>query len=224
MKQLNVPQSGSQANTTASHNRAGQYLRSRRAPVQPIGTGRRAFIRAAFGSAASGFAALTTVEQDAWSSFASSHPITDALGQSITLTGQQMFVSCGTALINCLQPLPTDPPTSAAQDNLAPVTATFSVATGLAISFTPGTAGNFVTGAIMGPFSSAVRFNKTFWQLPGTTGVVDAFSGTLAAATAVIAAQFGTVIIGQWYFVKVTPVNVGGYTGTPTIIRVVTTT
>jgi hypothetical protein len=219
MKQLNVPQSGSQANTTASHNRAGQYLRSRRSPVQPIGTGRRSFIRAAFGAAASGFAALTTVQQDAWSSFASSHPITDALGQSITLTGQQMFVSCGTQLINCGQALPADPPVSATVDNLSPVTATFSLATGLEVDWNAGDAANFVTVAIMGPFSSAVRFNKTFWQPPGALGVSAANIPTLTIATAVAAGQFGTVALNQWWFVKVTPVNAGGMTGAPTIIR-----
>lgn len=223
MKQLNVPQSGSMANTTASHNRAGQYLRSRRAPVQPIGSGRRAFIRAAFGAAASGFAGLTTLQQDAWSSFASSHPITDSLGQTITLTGQQMFVSCGTQLQNVNQGLPSDPPISATVGVIGPVTATFVHGTGMVITWNAGSPDDFVTFAIQGPFSSAVRFNKTFWQPLGANGfsAADGTPFTITAAT--IGAQFGTILAGQWWFLKATPVNAGGMSGAPSIIRIITT-
>ena len=39
MKILDVPQSGSLGGQTSSHNRAGQYRRARRSPVQPTGTG-----------------------------------------------------------------------------------------------------------------------------------------------------------------------------------------
>src|SRR6516162_7143681 len=107
MKFLGVPSSGSIAGTVFSHNRAGQYQRNRRAPVQPVGTGRRAFVRANFSAASTAWAALTAANQAAWIAFANSHPITDSLGQSITLTGQQMYVAVGAQLLNCGQTLPT---------------------------------------------------------------------------------------------------------------------
>ncbi len=112
MKYLGAPQSGSQANTTASHNRAGQYYRNRRSPVQPVGTGRRAFIRSSFGNASTAWAGLSGANQAAWIAYANSHPITDALGQSITLTGHQMFVAVATQLANVGAAAPTIPPVS----------------------------------------------------------------------------------------------------------------
>ena len=69
MKILDIPRSGSYAGITSSRNRFGQYVRNRRAPVQPIGTGRRAFIRSAFGNASTSWAGLTAEEQEAWIQF-----------------------------------------------------------------------------------------------------------------------------------------------------------
>ena len=48
MKFLGQPSTGSMAGQTFSHNRAGQYIRNRRAPTQPIGTGRRGVIQTLF--------------------------------------------------------------------------------------------------------------------------------------------------------------------------------
>ena len=114
MKYLGAPQSGSQANTTASHNRAGQYYRNRRSPVQPVGTGRRAFVRSSFGAASAAWAALSGAAQASRIAYANSHPITDSLGQSITLTGHQMYVGVGVSLLNVGQALPTAVPVSSA--------------------------------------------------------------------------------------------------------------
>ena len=96
MKILTAPSSGSIAGTTYSHNRAGQYTRNRRSPVQPVGTGRRGVIRAAFGAASSAWGALTPIVQANWTAYANGHPYTDSLGQSIKLTGHQMYVAVNT--------------------------------------------------------------------------------------------------------------------------------
>ena len=112
MKVLTVPQSGSMQGTTASHNRAGQYLRSRRSPCQPVGTGRKAAQRSNFGGASSAWSGLTDAQRAAWSSYAAGKPVTDALGQSIPLTGQQMFVSINAQLLNCGQAISLVPPIS----------------------------------------------------------------------------------------------------------------
>ena len=214
MKFLGPPSSGSLAGTTSSHNRAGQYTRNRRAPVQPVGTGRRAFIRTSFGAASSAWAALTAINQAGWTSFASAHPITDALGQAITLTGQQMFVSVGTQLLNCGSALPTTPPVSGTVYSVgAP---TFTVVSAGAITLTPlglGSASDFFLYAFSAPVSGGVSFMKTFWQ----AGHVAGNSTTAIVATTAYHAQFGTPAVGQRVFCKVTPVNQYGVTGTPNI-------
>lgn len=218
MKFLGVPSSGSIAGTTSSHNRAGQYTRNRRAPVQPVGTGRRAFIRSSFGAASSAWASLSSADQASWIAFAAGHPITDRLGQSITLTGQQMFVAVGTQLLNCGQPLPTVPPASTT--TAAPVVSVFTVThTGtITMTLSPsGGASDFILVAFAAPVSAGVTFQKTFWQadvLPGNS-VGNATEGTKYVA------QFGTIPAGTKVFLKLTPVNQYGFTGTPLITSAV---
>lgn len=220
MKFLGNPSSGSLAGTTFSHNRAGQYQRNRRAPVQPIGTGRRAFIRAAFGSASQAWQALSPTNQAAWTAYAMAYPVTDALGQSITLTGQQMFVSVGVQLINTGNALPTIPPLSNTQDDLSPITlvwGTLALPT-MVVGWTAGAAANWVLVAAAAPVSTGVNFQKTFWQAT--------YEGASTASIDIITnyeTQFGTTSNGQKIFIKVTPVNQYGVTGVPTIMSSVVT-
>lgn len=220
MKFLGVPSSGSIAGTTSSHNRAGQYTRNRRSPVQPVGTGRRAFIRTSFGAASKAWQALSAGNMAAWSAYATGHPITDALGQSITLTGHQMFVAIATQLLNCGSALPTVPPLSASVFSAgAP---TFTVVSAGAITLTPtgaGVAADFLLYAFSAPVSAGVSFMKTFWQ----AGHVAGNSVAAIVATTAYHTQFGTPAVGQKVFVKVTPVNQYGVTGTPNIITAIAT-
>lgn len=218
MKFLGAPSSGSIAGTTSSHNRAGQYTRNRRAPVQPVGTGRRAFIRASFGAASKAWAGLTAANQAAWIAYAAIHPITDALGQSITLTGQQAYVAIGTSLQNVGSALPTIPPVSNVVT--APVASVFTVTHLGVITITlsgTGSASDFILIAFSGPQSAGVTFCKTFWQ---QTHVPASSVGAATYGTAYVA-QFGTIPTGAKVFLKLTPVNQYGVTGTPVIMTAV---
>lgn len=220
MKVLTIPQSGSIAGTTASHNRAGQYLRNRRTPVNTVGTGRRAAIRTAFGSAAKGYAGLTGAQQAAWSAYAAMYPITDALGSSIILTGQQMYVAINTQLLNCGQAQSTTPPLSNVVASAG--VPTLTVVSAGAITLTPtglGGASDFALYAFSAPQSSGTSFCKTFWQAGKAAGN----STTAIVATAAYHAQFGTPAVGNRVFYKVTPVNQYGVTGTPYISYATTT-
>jgi hypothetical protein len=214
MKYLGNPQSGSQAGTTASHNRAGQYLRSRRAPVQPVGTGRRAAIRTAFAAASRYYASLTAAQQAAWTAYALAYPVTDALGQSITLTGQQMCIAINVQLLNCGSTESAAPPVSNAVASAG--TPTLTAVHAGAITLTPaglGAAADFQLYAFSPPQSSGTSFCKTFWQ----AGHVSGSSTTAIVATSAYTAQFGAVVAGQRIFFKVTPVNQYGVTGVPYI-------
>jgi hypothetical protein len=214
MKFLGPPSSGSQADTTASHNRAGQYYRNRRSPVQPVGTGRRATARSNFGSASSAWASLTFSQQAAWQAYADSHPITDSLGSSIKLTGHQMFVSIYSQLLNCETSPSTTPPVSASVYSPAPAIVTVSPG-GLVIVTTPGNGGSadFLLYAFSQPKSSGVTFNKTFWQAGvgagDLTGPQD-YSGEYVG-------QFGLPPVGSRVFYRLTPVNQYGVKGTELI-------
>ena len=214
MKFLGPPSSGSIAGTTSSHNRAGQYTRNRRTPVNPVGTGRRATIRAYFGAASVAWSALTGAQQAAWTGYANGHPIVDALGQSITLTGHQMFVSINSNLQNCGAAISSVPPVSS---TVAPPAFSVFTITHLGVitlTLTPsGTATDFILIAFSAPQSSGVSFNKTFWQL---THVPGNSVGGATYGTGYVA-QFGLPAIGQRVFYKLTPVNQYGVQGTPVI-------
>lgn len=214
MKILDIPRSGSVGGTTSSHNRAGQYVRNRRAPVQPVGTGRRSFIRAAFGSQSSGYAALTAVQQAAWAAAAASHPVTDSLGQAIFLTGQQLFVSVNTALLNAGAAVVTAPPGTFAVFAMGAFTFTAVSAGAITVTLTgSGAAGDFALIAFSRPLSGGRFFTKTFWQATHQAGN----SATPYVATTAYHNQFGIPPVGTRIFCKATPVSSLGVTGVPVI-------
>jgi hypothetical protein len=215
MKFLGAPSSGSIAGTTSSHNRAGQYTRNRRTPVNPVGTGRRATVRAAFGAAAKGYAALTAPQQNLWIAYGQAYPVTDRLGQSIKLTGQQAYIQINASLANVGGAATLVPPLSNAVIAPAFSVLTFVHSTGiLTLTLTPsGSASDFIAIAFSGPKSSGTGFCATFWQ---QTHVAGNSVGGAAYGTA-YAAQFGIPAVGQRVFYKLTPVNQYGVAGVPLI-------
>lgn len=113
MKKLDVPQSGSQADTTASRNRYGQYNRTRRTPVNP-NTAAQSAARSRLTDLSRAWSGLDETDRLAWAAFAEAHPRTDSLGQSNVLTGHQAYVS-----VNCARMAagldPVDVPTGATE-------------------------------------------------------------------------------------------------------------
>lgn len=84
--------SGSKGSTTASRNRGGQYLRNRAMPTNP-NTVRQANVREGLGSLTPMWSStLTEAQRDAWNLYASNVPVVDTLGQTIKLSGINMFV------------------------------------------------------------------------------------------------------------------------------------
>lgn len=217
MKFLDVPQSGSIAGTTHSHNRAGQYTRNRRSPVQPIGSGRRAAVRAAFASASAGWSGLTNPQREAWNSFADSHPITDSLGQSVVLTGHQMYVRVTSTRANVGIALAVTPPADLDLPDSSDASVAFSIATGISIDDITGDASALVALGLSRPFSAGRSFNKTFWQPPGADGIIALDSLPHAVTTAVYAAEFGAPVAGQRVFFRLSPVSTDGWNGAPVI-------
>lgn len=213
MKFLDVPQSGSIAGTTHSHNRAGQYTRNRRAPVQPVGTGRRAFIRSAFGAASTAWSGLSSSVQAGWTTFADSHPITDSLGQSIKLTGHQMYVGVYTQCINTGNLPPVAIPASTV--TRAPGVTVYSAvgSTGV-ITLTldgGGDPADWFLVAFARPQPSGRSQVTAYWQAQVEPGD----STTLVGLGALVVAQFGPLVAGMRLFIRITPVNADFWTGTP---------
>jgi hypothetical protein len=106
VKILTAPQSGSQAGTTASRNRFGQYLRTRAIPVQPR-TPKQTLNRAAFTVGSSAWRALTDAQRTAWNDYAAQLTRSDSLGSSYQPTGAELFTG---SVVTSQDLTLTDPP------------------------------------------------------------------------------------------------------------------
>jgi hypothetical protein len=88
--------SGSLMGITASHNRGGAYLRGRTIPTNP-NTAQQQAVRNALSALQVRYAGvLTALQRTGWQTYATNTPVTNSLGDAITLTGQQMYVKCNT--------------------------------------------------------------------------------------------------------------------------------
>ena len=94
--------SGSIGGTTFSHNKGGMYTRSRTIPTNPQ-TALQTERRAALGFATQDWANfMTPAERESWEVYAANVPVTNKLGDSINLSGQQMYIR--TAVFETLNP------------------------------------------------------------------------------------------------------------------------
>ena len=85
--------SGSVGGCTYSRNRYGQYIRRRAMPVNPCSAFAQA-MTAFFATLVSRWTTtLTQLQRDSWDLWAVNTPQTDALGNAVTWTGQNAFIS-----------------------------------------------------------------------------------------------------------------------------------
>lgn len=218
MKIIDIPRSGSYADKTSSRNRGGQYVRNRRSPVQPLGTGRRALVRARLGSASAGWGALNDEQRELWRSYADANPYTDRLGQAIKLTGHQMFVAINASRANA----------GFAQSDMIPVSnaVPFLSAVSLSAVYSESTLGGAITStgsaldrlliATSGQVSAGRSRPTSWWQalsIAGNAAAYDLYPGYTP--------QFGELQQGKRIFVKITPVNQYGVAGAPTVLSTV---
>lgn len=83
--------SGSVGALTASHNKGGSYIRSRVIPVNP-GTVPQAIVRASMGQLAARWTnTLSPTQREAWDTYALNVPLLNRLGESVTVTGLNMY-------------------------------------------------------------------------------------------------------------------------------------
>lgn len=88
--------SGSIGGVTGSHNRGGMYLRARAIPTNP-NTGRQVTAKAMLADLAGTWSqSLLQVQREAWNLYAENVSVTNALGDSIMLSGQNHFIRANT--------------------------------------------------------------------------------------------------------------------------------
>ena len=83
--------SGSIGGITASHNKGGAYFRNRVVPVNPA-TPAQGIVRQLMGNLAARWSGLLTPsERDAWDEYALNVPLLNRLGESVSVTGLNMY-------------------------------------------------------------------------------------------------------------------------------------
>lgn len=88
--------SGSIGGLVASHNRAGQYLRTRVRPTNPSSPA-QVQVRTIFANLSTAWATLTDDQRDTWVTYALNVPVTGVFGEPLKLTGHTMFVRSNAA-------------------------------------------------------------------------------------------------------------------------------
>lgn len=114
--------SGSIGGTTYAHNRGGLYRRARSIPTNPNSAAQQT-VRTNFGQLATRWNdTLTTAQRSAWENYAANSPTTDALGDSLVLTGQQMYIRCNSVRLRGSLTAVDDGPTTFGLADLSTVT------------------------------------------------------------------------------------------------------
>lgn len=216
MKILDVPQSGSQAGTTASRNRFGQYRRTRATPVNTNSTAQQA-ARNRLSAASEAWRGLTDAQREAWNSFADEHPQADSLGQIVTLSGHQFYVGVICALAAGGYAAVTTPDSTAPGSSPAVGASTLTVA-GFSVVFgtNPVPAGEALLLESSPPLSQGRSFNGDFRLVK-----VRAAAAASSLVKADMEAKFGTLIAGQKFFLRasyITSTGVRSAYGTATVI------
>lgn len=184
--------SGSVGGVTASHNRYGQYLRNRTVPVNP-NTDRQQTVRQCFADCSIAWRGLTNAEREAWNAYAAGTPTLNRLGETVTLTGQAMFVRTNTWITSMYggDPILTAPPSpglaSLVSGELQLDQSSNSLTTTL-----EGSGLDIVAVQIGIPISAGVRFYRSPFVL---AGAVDGLSPGTQAIT--LAGTFAALVIGQ---------------------------
>lgn len=198
MKILDVPQSGSVAGTTSSHNRFGQYRRTRAIPVNPA-TSFQTATRTRLSAYAALWRGLTSAQRAGWNDLGGSMTRTDALGQTTTLTGFQAYVSCNTNNVAAGNAAVSDAPSLITPTSLLTMVITLTAASfSIAYTATPLGAGARCVTYVSPQVSAGKTFNKDYRALQWSAAAAASPVNALAAYTA----RFGVPVVGNRIFVS----------------------
>jgi hypothetical protein len=193
---------GSIGGTTFSRNRYGSYARKRVTPVNPNSPW-QIIARDNFRSATTAWRSLTDTNRTAWTQFANNTPVLDKLGNTIYLTGPQMYMSVTGPLrtynaYNAVQlSIPAQPnATGGVQPwDITSVTVDASIASGLEITV----AGGGVAGTTPGQYAmiywgKCVGATTNYYKGPWLSFGQCFFSG----ATPTVSITFPTAIFASF--------------------------
>lgn len=209
MKLLVPPQSGSLAGQTASHNRFGQYMRTRAIPVNP-NTTQQGVVRARMSANSSAWRGLTSAQRAGWASLGEAMTRSDSLGSSYTLNGFLCYCSVNNNNVAAGNAIVADAPalTTPATILTAVITLT-AAALSVAYTVTPLAAGARLF-SFVSPQGSAGRSFNSDYRLLAVSAAAAASPANLFAA---YSAKFGVPVVGNRIFFSFTTYLLGFQSG-----------
>lgn len=159
--------SGSVGGCTYSRNRFGPYIRRRAVPVNP-GSPQQQVVRNLLAVYVAKWAGLGGAGRDAWTNYALLTPVTDALGNPITLTGLNMYIRSEVFKDQCVAPPANDvAPVLPGLASMTPPSIVADVSSGIIVTFTNTDAWATAVGGVMGIYQSRAQpTSRTFFKGP----------------------------------------------------------
>lgn len=217
MKVLTSPQSGSQAGTTASRNRFGQYLRTRATPINP-NSGAQGLVRARMAANSAAWRAITGAQRAGWADLGLSMVRSDSLGQSYTLQGNQAYASVNNNRLLSTLAIVADAPALVTPAVITSATITLTAAS-LSIAYTPTPMPAATYLAVYAsPQRSAGRSYESDFRFIKLSAVAGA---TPLVALAEYTAKFGVPVLGNRIFFSLVAISLGFQSGPFTTSAVV---
>lgn len=198
MKFLGPPSSGSQAGTTSSHNRFGQYTRNRRTPVNP-NTTQQGVVRARMSANAAAWRSLTDAQRAGWEGLGGTISRRDSLGSSYTLNGFMCYCSVNNNNVAAGNAIVADAPALSSPATILTAVITLTAAAfSVAYTTTPLPAGARLFSYVSPQMSAGRAFNANYYLI--------AVSAAAAASPAVLltayTAKWGVPVTGKRIFMS----------------------
>jgi len=199
---------GSIAGNTYSRNRGGSYIRNRVTPINPA-SARQESVRENLSALSKDWGAqLTEAQRDAWTAFAAEWPVTDVFGQTVVLTGEQMYVRLGVRATQAGLPVLAAAPLDQNVDTLLTLSGAFDVGVGslAEATFTPTPlgAGQRLQLFATAPMPPGINFVKNRLRLLQTFAAATASPADFEAA---YLARFGSPLEDQKVVIECRVIN-----------------
>ena len=216
---LTTAMSGSLGGIVGSHNRGGAYLRGKVMPVQPR-TASQTANRNRLAAFSAAYRALTQSQIAGWNALASTVTISDALGQSINPSGQNLYVACNMRLASIgISTALSNAPSQPSIPGFTSFSVTPHYTTGLLDYFAlaceppiPSTVGLIVRGAASQSTGRTFISKSAFRTLSGTNPAPSAPANVSTTYTNVFGPFPGTGVVA-FELILVDPAS--GFAGPP---------
>lgn len=203
--------SGSVGGVVASRNAGGAYLRNRTVPVNPNSTQQQA-VRAAFGTMSQYWGTtLTGAQRSGWDAYAVATPLVNRLGDSITVSGFDMFMKTNIFLEYVNAALIDDAPGTPGLSSLGTITLGVWDVSDSEFQFTStnpsATSVLVAVGPAVGPGVTFFKGPFTFWGYDTLASGANGISGS--------GGRYGAPVAGQLRPFRLTGIDNAGKLATP---------